>query len=517
VTSVWFQLPDTADRHDLLAALADGHELAEQPPRAVRRRHLDSFDWRLHRAGATLVRTDGTWQLRALAAPEIWAEAPAAAGPAPRFAADFPAGTRLQKRLRKLLKMRALLHLITVAGEERRWHLLNADQKTVARLALQTLRLEKPARDQQWRLLRIEPLRGYEEAAASAAAAARSSGLAPLALPLVDTLLRAADLEPESYSSKFRAELVPSQPALSATVVIARTLLQAMRQNEAGLKADIDTEFLHDFRVAIRRTRSALTHFKGVFDPAAVAPFQDDLRSLGRLTGPLRDRDVYLLDEDRYRGLLPADLRDGLDGLFDRLRRERADELRRLRRALDDPAYRDFQVRWEAFLADPVPGPRAALPVADLVRARLRKRHRRVLRDGRAIDDRSPAEDLHALRIECKKLRYLLEFSVTLFPAGEVDTLIRHLKGLQDNLGEFNDLSVQHAWLRGALDAVGGRSRRARLEAAAIGGLITALDAQQARVRAEFAAAFAAFAAKDVRQRFARLTEGPAATQEGSA
>ena len=47
--------------------------------------------------------------------------------------------------------------------------------------------------------------------------------------------------------------------------------LQTLRINEDGVRKDLDSEFLHDFRVAVRRTRSALSQIKGVF-PAAVPP-----------------------------------------------------------------------------------------------------------------------------------------------------------------------------------------------------------------------------------------------------
>ncbi len=517
VNETWFLLPADLAAEDLLGQFAGSQELAEQPARSLRRRHLDSFDWRLHRAGLTLTRADGAWQLRDLAGPEVACSAPAAAGRWPRFAGEFPAGSELQHRLGKLLKMRAVVHLITVVGKEHLWHVLNRDRKTVLRIGLQILQLDRPARQESWRLLRLEPLRGYDDHAAAALRIAADHDLQPLSAPPLDLLLRAADLEPEGYSSKFVADLDPAQSALSAATEIASILLRTMRQNETGLKEDVDTEFLHDFRVAVRRTRSVLTHFKGVFDAEAVGPFRDQLRQLGRATGPLRDLDVYLLDEDRYRGLLPTDLRGGLDGLFDRLRQERATELRRLRRTLGSVEYRRFTGQWAAFLADPAAGPAAAEPVGDLVRARLRKRHRRVLRDGRAITPTSPPAALHALRIECKKLRYLLEFAASLYPPGEVEALIKHLKGLQDNLGEFNDLSVQHERLRASLDAITSRGRRGREEAAAIGGLITALDARQAQVREEFATAFARFTAARVRRRFAAITRPQATRPEESA
>ena len=80
-----------------------------------------------------------------------------------------------------------------------------------------------------------------------------------------------------------------------------------------------------------------------------------------------------------------------------------------------------------------------------------------------------------------------------------------HLKGLQDNLGEFNDLSVQQAMLQAALDDRPARRKSALQEAASLGGLVAALNARQQQVRGEFSAAFAAFTRPRVTRRFARL------------
>ena len=65
------------------------------------------------------------------------------------------------------------------------------------------------------------------------------------------------------------------------------------------------------------------------------------------------------------------------------------------------------------------------------------------------IDDDSPDEALHRLRIDAKKLRYLLEFFRALYPPKEIGAVVGALKSLQDNLGDFNDLSVQQGAMRG--------------------------------------------------------------------
>ena len=88
-----------------------------------------------------------------------------------------------------------------------------------------------------------------------------------------------------------------------------------MRANEAGVRAALDTEFLHDYRVAVRRTRSALSQLKGVFDPSRLAPFRKEFAWLGEVTGPLRDLDVYLLTLPDYRSELPVASRHDLDPL----------------------------------------------------------------------------------------------------------------------------------------------------------------------------------------------------------
>lgn len=497
--------PPTVDLEATVGALAAGLELEAQEARTSRVRFFDSFDWRLHRAGYALARQDGAWRLEHLDDRTVVTVAPARAGPWPRFAGDFDATTELGTRLRKLLKMRALVHLLTLSARESRWALRNRDGKIVLRLQTRVLRPEKPPADIVLTWLDILPLRGYEEQAARAHQAAEKAGLTPARTRLLDTLLEAVGLHPRSYSSKFRADIAPDLSAREAFAEIGRTLMRTLRQNETGLRADIDTEFLHDFRVAVRRQRSALGHFRGVVDAEAVTPFAEGFARLGRLTGTLRDLDVDLLERDRKLALLPASLRPGLEARYVRVASRREAELARVRRALAAPAYHQLVQDWLALLDDLPPGPLADLPVHELARRRLRKRHRRVLRDGAAIVPAAPDRQLHRLRIQCKKLRYLLEFMATVFPAGEVEALVKHLKGLQDNLGEFNDLCVQSDDLHDALENPGGRGRARLREAAALGGLLTALAARREVVRAEFAASFAAFAADGVTARFERL------------
>ena len=142
---------------------------------------------------------------------------------------------------------------------------------------------------------------------------------------------------------------------------------------------------------------------------------------------------------------------------------------------------------------------------------RIRNAHRRVLKKGGKIDDDSPPERLHRLRIDCKKLRYLLEFFAALYPKDDVRPLIDALKKLQDNLGDFNDLAVERDLLGrylGRLSDEGGDAAAEGREAAT--RLIAGLHEKQAATRAAFRKKFDAFSGDEVTGRFRRLFGEPA-------
>ncbi len=62
-------------------------------------------------------------------------------------------------------------------------------------------------------------------------------------------------------------------------------LLGILVANEGGLRANLDTEFLHDFRVAVRRIRSLLRPDQARLPAAAVEHFSTEFGWIGRLTG----------------------------------------------------------------------------------------------------------------------------------------------------------------------------------------------------------------------------------------
>jgi len=248
------------------------------------------------------------------------------------------------------------------------------------------------------------------------------------------------------HSSKINILLNPQLPAREALKKICSYLLQVMKQNENGIINDTDPEFLHDFRVAVRRTRSALGQIKNILEEEIVKQAKNDFTYLGQSTNRLRDIDVYLLKEEQYKNMLPEENRDYLNPFYEDLKCKRKIENATVVKMLKSEKYKRIINDWKLYLNSKintenltVKGEKAIIIIAKKV---ICKRNQKVLEYGKNVLITSSDKQLHRLRIAGKKLRYLLEFFNSLFPQVEMKLLIKRLKKLQDNLGDYHDLAV---------------------------------------------------------------------------
>lgn len=507
-TSSQFELPEGLDPVSLSRSLERAGEILRNPETSAVRIFHDTFDWRLYRRGQALEVLDGE-------SPRLlWREVRGARlghldAPVARFAWDLPPGP-FRQRLAPILEMRALLPVARVETTSERLDLLDGADKTVCRVYLENHRVASPEGSQSRPLpasLRVEGVRGYEKTGGLVVQLLREElGLAPTEDDVLDDALEALGREPGDYSSKIRVDLRPEMPAADATRAILLDLLGTMEANEEGAREDVDSEFLHDFRVAVRRTRSALGQLKSVLPAAPSQRFRPGFRWLGSLTGPTRDLDVYLLKLPRYSEWLPRQLRGDLAPLDTFLRGRQREEQQKLARGLASRRYRKLVADWRAFLSAASPpskdAPRGTDPIRAVGDERIRKVFRKAIRQGEAIDDATQAESLHEMRKTCKKLRYLLEFFRSLYPGKEVADFVKALKGLQDNLGEFQDLHV-HSESLGAfaaeMEAEGMGSAKTFM---AMGVLLEKFSERMKEVRGEFAERFGAFADTRNRRRF---------------
>jgi CHAD domain-containing protein len=506
-----FELPDSLPLDQAASEL--GRQLGAQVERPSLREFTwaDSFDWRLWAHGSVLCLERGPEGGRL-----IWRGrkdgAALAALPCeqlPRWPSDLPLA-RPRAALAQILEMRALLPVVVARGQAVPLRVVDERDKTTVRLELVDLEVIDPTGGvhKLGRRLLIEPLRGYE--AAVVAVIERVEGLAGAVEPtLLEEALALLGRKPGDYSGKVSVQLRPTQRSDKAAKQLLLHLMQTMLRNEEGVRADLDSEFLHDFRVAVRRMRSALSQVRGVFPKRVVRRFAEELRWLGEITGPTRDLDVYLLSLPGFAEALPGTLGDRLEPLRELLARKQRAAHAELVQAMGTQRYRDFCEQWTAFLQADVPLEPEALqartPILELAIDRISSLHQAVLDEGLAISADSPAEALHDLRKTCKKLRYALEFFRSLFDESLAGACVKDLKLLQDDLGAFQDLEVQANTLTGCsreLLAEGNVPAEALM---AIGVLVEHLRAEQAASRLAFAGIFETFASKKVRRRFADL------------
>jgi len=506
-TPARFKVPDGFDRTQMGAILANRYTYRVEGSFARSWIFYDTFDWRLFDRSLTLQWSGEDLVLRTLSDGRTLHRLPAASPP--RFAWTLPEGA-FKKQLSSVIEVRRLLELVTAHTRSSTYRVLDREEKTVARLVYVEVRPTASGKDSRLAsFLTLLPLRGYAGQVRRLASCFRKHlAVASGNENVYFSAFQAAGQLPDTYSGKLQVRLKPKLPAGDATRIILRHLLETMRANETGIKADIDIEFLHDYRIAVRKTRSALSQIRKVFPEQTTDHYKREFESLGKLTNELRDLDVYLLAEVRYRSILPSAMQDDIAPLFDYLRSRRAEALAAVKAGLEEKTYARLLEEWETFLHEPVTAESAAnasTPIIDLARRRIIRRYHRVVRDGTTILEHTEDKLLHALRIECKKLRYLVEFFASLFPPKQIARMIKQLKRLQDNLGEFTDLSVQQDYLLSIAEGLGLDQPQGRRALVATGFLVETMARKQRAVKADFGGIFTEFASPTHQKQFQQL------------
>ncbi len=507
VPSYAFALPDGVDPPALVSFLAEHFDIASEATASVTFTVLDTADRRLRAAGADVTlhggRTGATLVLREHAGT---APLSAPAGRHKRWLVDdLPPGP-LRDRLAPIIEMRALLPLARVRVDVQPLQVRNADVKTVVRMRLTTHAALDADGDPVPLAPRLEVagVLGYARPLARVVAVlSTEAGLVDAPASMADEAIAASGGDPEGIRTKVQVPLRPDQRTDKAALAVLRDLAGMVEANLSGTLADLDTEFLHDLRVAVRRSRSVLREIADAFPAEPLKQQRDALKWVQAITGPTRDLDVQLLDWEHLLSGMPAERHAALAPVRTLLGRHRAAALRALKRELRGAAYREAWTGYRTFLAGDLgptrDRPDAKRPIVDVAGRRIRTVYKRMVAMGTAIDETSPPHDLHELRKRGKELRYLLELFGGLWPTEVVKPMVKTLKGLQDVLGVHQDREVQADHLRDLADElavqVGGPEALLVL-----GVLVDQLDAEQHAARAQFADRFAAFASDEQRK-----------------
>ena len=240
----------------------------------------------------------------------------------------------------------------------------------------------------------------------------------------------------------------PKTPSREALLDVLTRLLARARRDEVGIIKGADAEFLHRYRVSLRKTRALLSLLKGVFPNAQTLEWKEKLAALSRATNALRDLDVYFLSREKFEEFLPKTLRSGLEVFLRNLARTRRKEALKVSSFVKSAKYGADLFRLETQWHEALTLEASAtsdFPISGVAGTAIAKCFRRIRKIDSQLHIQAPDETLHAIRIECKKMRYLLECFGRLFPDHEVERLTRRLAKLQNHLGRYNDISIQEA------------------------------------------------------------------------
>lgn len=275
------------------------------------------------------------------------------------------------------------------------------------------------------------------------------------------------------------------EPLAEAGRKILRFHFERMLANEEGTREGQDVEALHHMRVATRRQRAAFRLIAPCFKRRSIRGFQDELRTAAGHLGAVRDLDVLIEAGERYRSSLSVDAAGRLVPLLDEWREKRSAARQEMLAYLNGDGYQAFKERYAEFLSTGGAGAKDAaaddLPEPRLVRHILPVeiwRHYARVRAYDTVLGWASIETIHALRIEAKRLRYLLEsFGDVLGPG--VAAAVEDVVGLQDHTGELHDVDVTIGLLRQCLM----HSPHASADPAVAGAVKSYLRASTTRLR----------------------------------
>ena len=203
----------------------------------------------------------------------------------------------------------------------------------------------------------------------------------------------------------------------------------------AAERADEDDEYVHQLRVATRRSNAALDVFESCLSPKRYRKTKRCLKRVRRAANDARECDVHrtLLEADR------AAAEPALSDVLGRVMSQLDEERRTAQLAIGEAAER-YPVqrlrRSREKLVDAAREPDSRLRLIDradeLIPAMLAGVR------AAATSNLTVLDSVHELRLTCKRLRYAIEVFRACFSAG-FDALYDSLGRLQEQLGDIND------------------------------------------------------------------------------
>lgn len=505
-----FLIQDPDQFQEVLERLESlGYSVVQGPTERLVDRYFDTDDWSIMRAGWSYrCREQGGERQLTLKA--------VGSSKGPVFVRDeieqsLPNGTNgvtdlpkgpVEERLDQLINGSQCRELFHVENERTVYRVSAPEaEETTFKLALDRAHVFPNGHSEtrsglEFSELELELEKGEVDAVQQVAdALCAQEGLVPAQLSKFERGMQAAGLptlvEQRAGSSY---ELTPKSPMLHLVYHHLHEQLRVLELQHPRAWEGLNPEGVHQMRVAIRRTRSVLRAFRDLLKGETVDHLNGELRWLASKLGEVRDADVYWETFHQYRMSLPKRAAEPLATYEQHLTNKSNAARTALIAALSSQRYDDLIAELERFVHA---GPPSAVlrrfgsvRISDGADLYVRPAVKKMLRRGGAIRPRSSASKLHKLRIEGKRLRYLLEF------LGEVEERwsgpIKAARNLQDGLGEHQDAYNACERLKTYAETVSLR-KPARQALLSLGRLLHIEEERLVRSRQEFPKTWAKF------------------------
>ena len=249
--------------------------------------------------------------------------------------------------------------------------------------------------------------------------------------------------KPSVSKGRFPA-LKKTQPVASALQSLISACLSHVQSNVPGALLKLDEEYLHQVRVGLRRLRVVLAIAQRYRADAELAGLREQVTKLCVELGRSREWDVFVTQT-----LAPICTRlpehGGLRDVLNASERARKHQHAGMESSLASQDFQRLLLRFGAWMHG-MPSVEADITLETFATRILEKRSKQVLKYGKGLTGEN-TEQLHVLRIACKKLRYSIDMFGALFPDSKTDTYLAVLAELQDILGTLNDIAVAHRLL----------------------------------------------------------------------
>lgn len=437
--------------------------------------HLDTVDHRLAHAGIDLAYLRDSNLLITRSSLGVAFEQHARRLSWPRSVSDLEPGP-VRDHIEQAAWIRALTLALVSEAAATTFDVKNGDGKTVARVTWRDGVILDDAPESVDPLAEITSLRGYRSDAEAV-----QKRLSPVVSTTMERTTWFDQVRPAlalRTAPTRRRRMRPGEPA---DVGVARALLDHLSVTDSlvpGVLADVDTEFLHGFRVGVRRMRSIVKLVGHVLPAEVSALTAAELRWLGDITTRTLDLDVYLLGIDDLAATVsrPADL----EPFKAHLRSRRFTSKRELTIALSSTRFVNLHDQLRSELAAVLDAPvHSDQTVAALAARTLRRSFQKMTTRAELITAESPGDQVHALRKTCKEMRYLLELFRPLYAPNAYRQVVGDFKEIQDVLGDFQDAEVQTASLRTFAHEMMNAERVDADAILAMGELATAFEHRQ--------------------------------------